>query len=59
MKFGNLVELCLWPHLAVKGLTVFEFNYLEARHHSGADGGFCDGGGLEIQYTVAIESFRF
>ena len=22
MKFGNLVEICLWPHLAVKGLTV-------------------------------------
>ena len=21
MKFGNLVETCLWPHLAVKGLT--------------------------------------
>ena len=20
MKFGNLVEICLWPHLAVKGL---------------------------------------
>ena len=22
MKFGNLVEICLWPHLAVKRLTV-------------------------------------
>ena len=22
MKFGNLVEICLWPHLAVKGLKV-------------------------------------
>ena len=21
MKFGNLVEICLWPHLAVKGLN--------------------------------------
>ena len=21
MKFANLVEICLWPHLAVKGLT--------------------------------------
>ena len=20
MKFGTLVEICLWPHLAVKGL---------------------------------------
>ena len=20
MKFGNLVEICLWPHLAVEGL---------------------------------------
>ena len=20
MKFGNLVEICVWPHLAVKGL---------------------------------------
>ena len=20
MKFGNLVETCIWPHLAVKGL---------------------------------------
>ena len=20
MKFGNLVEICFWPHLAVKGL---------------------------------------
>ena len=20
MKFGNLVEICLWPHLTVKGL---------------------------------------
>ena len=22
MKFGNLLEICLWPHLAVKGLNV-------------------------------------
>ena len=22
MKFGNLVEICLWPHLAVKGLKL-------------------------------------
>ena len=22
MKFGNLREICLWPHLAVKGLKV-------------------------------------
>ena len=21
MKFANLVEICLWPHLAVKGLN--------------------------------------
>ena len=21
MKFRNLLEICLWPHLAVKGLT--------------------------------------
>ena len=21
MKFGNLVKICLWPHLAVKGLS--------------------------------------
>ena len=24
MKFGNLVEICLWPHLAVKGLSTKE-----------------------------------
>ena len=22
MKFGNLVEICLWPHLAVKGVSM-------------------------------------
>ena len=22
MKFGNLVEICLWPHLAVKGVSI-------------------------------------
>ena len=27
MKFGNLVEICLWPHLAVKGL---ELNKIES-----------------------------
>ena len=21
MKFGNLLEICLWPHLAVEGLN--------------------------------------
>ena len=25
MKFGNLVETCLWPHLTVKGLTTLYF----------------------------------
>ena len=24
MKFGNLVEICLWLHLAVKGLIQYE-----------------------------------
>ena len=22
MKFGNFVEICIWPHLAVKGLKL-------------------------------------
>ena len=25
-KFGNLVEICIWPHLAVKGLSLIEFD---------------------------------
>ena len=31
MRFGNWVEICLWPHLTVKGLnpTLFEGRYLE------------------------------
>ena len=27
MKFANLVEICLWPHLAVKGLL---YNFKQA-----------------------------
>ena len=27
-NFRNLVEICLWPHLAVKGLRVWFFNLL-------------------------------
>ena len=26
MKFGNLVEICIWPHLVVKGL-ILDFKY--------------------------------
>ena len=28
MKCGTLVEICLWPHLAVKGLMSFQIDFL-------------------------------
>ena len=28
MKSGTLVEICLWPHLAVKGLMSFQIDFL-------------------------------
>ena len=28
MKFGDLVEICLWPHLAVKGLKVLQSQWI-------------------------------
>ena len=45
MKFGRNLPLATFGSERVNSS---EFNYLEARHHSGADGGFCDRGGLEI-----------
>ena len=45
MKFGRNLPLATFGSERVNSS---EFNYLEARHYSGADGGFCDRGGLEI-----------
>ena len=44
MKFENLVEICLWPHLAVKGLSKcmkFDWNF-----QRGGGGGGVVGGGI-------------
>ena len=43
MKFENLVEICLWPHLAVKGLSKcmkFDWNF----QRGGGGGGVVGGG---------------
>ena len=36
MKFGNLVNICLWTHLAVKGLIQMENCYSWATNFVGA-----------------------
>ena len=45
MKFENLVEICLWPHFAVKGLSKcmkFDWNF---QRGGGGGGGVVGGGG--------------
>ena len=52
MKFGYLVEICLWPHLAVKGLKV-EFRAQSKWHLSCLQSPYC----IHLQYQVlAVDS---
>ena len=59
MKFGNLVETCLWPHLAVKGLrTILKYwnCFLSCVAKDGKDGGH----GLKHEKVVPTSSrFKF
>ena len=53
MKCGNLVEICLWPHLAVKGLRCKDSHSPRVSVEDGEGGG----GGV-TSFILRIQLFR-
>ena len=55
MKFGYVVEICLWPHLAVKGL-IFRPCFCDFGANEVASRSFINTGGPKMTHSSLIRS---